>query len=106
MAAHGFRSQDNMPGLPSPPNQILQGEGFYISYNDADVAIYGDSTTALVVGQMERFHILNGDHRAGYADLVPRGLEACLGYFLAHTVDHNHRSDRLENTNDTSGPAL
>lgn len=35
----------------------------YISFNFADQHIYGDITTAIVIGQMQRFYILNGDHR-------------------------------------------
>ncbi|ABQ28941.1 hypothetical protein [Acidiphilium cryptum] len=49
------------------PNLILNGNGFYVSYNDFDRGIYGGDTTALVLGQMERFFILNGDHRGQYA---------------------------------------
>ncbi len=40
-------------------------EGFYISYNPSSKD-YGSDTTALVLGQMEAFLILNGDHRENY----------------------------------------
>lgn len=57
-------------------------EGFYVSYNSHDRDSYGDVTTALVLGQMEKFFILNGDHRAGYtAAAAEGGFEKCLEYF-------------------------
>ena len=64
------------------PNQVQEGEDFYISYNDYDIAIYGCATTALVKGQMEQFYILNGDHRKAYAPLIEKGFAACFDYFL------------------------
>ena len=77
------------------PNTIESGDGFYVSYNDVDGEIYGSDTTALVLGQMERFHILNGDHRRQYAEIIPDGLDACLAYFREHEDQINKRSDRL-----------
>lgn len=44
---------------------------------------------------MELFLILNGDHRAAYAPLVPLGFDACLEYFEAHPELVNKRSDAL-----------
>ena len=82
--------------IPSTPNLITQAADFYVSYNPVDVSIYGDVTTALVVGQMERFYILNGDHQAAYRDLIPQGFNACLDYFIEHIGEMNHRSDRPE----------
>lgn len=79
----------------STPNTITQGDGFYVSHNNVDGDIYGSETTALVIGQMERFYILNGDHRAAYRDLIPGGLDACLAYFRNHIGSANHRSDDL-----------
>ena len=35
-----------------PHNRTTDGDGFFISYNWRDIAIYGDETTAVVVGQM------------------------------------------------------
>ena len=69
-------------------------KGFYISYNSHDVSLYGDITTALVLGQMEKFLILNGDHRAGYAAATAEGgFEACLGYFKNNISQANKRSE-------------
>ncbi len=82
---------------PNTPNLVLDGDGFYVSYNDRDTHVYGCDTTALVVGQMERFYILNGDHRTQYAALVGAGLHACLAYFEDHLHQANHRSDVIEN---------
>lgn len=72
------------------PNSVMDGDGFYVSHNDRDYASYGCETTALVVGQMEKFYILKGDHRTAYAVLIGQGFEACLDYFksqpdLKHT---------------------
>lgn len=47
-------------------------EGFYVSYNSHDRDSYGDVTTALVLGQMQKFFILNGDHRAGIQPLLQK----------------------------------
>lgn len=41
-------------------NSTMDGNGFYISYNDHDIDTYGCKTTAFVIGQMEGFLILNG----------------------------------------------
>lgn len=75
------------------PNTTKSGDGFYVSYNAVDYAIYGSDTTALVIGQMESFHILNGDHQKAYQPLIPQGLDACMAYFEAHRDQINHRSD-------------
>jgi len=96
--------------LLSVPNSTMNGDGFYISYNDHDLSIYGCDTTALVIGQMERFFILNGDHRSAYAGLIGQGLDACLAYFEANPEARNKRSDsptRREQVKDldTPGPA-
>ena len=87
-------SQSRLVGF-SPLNAITPGDGFYVSYNDYDVGIYGTDTTAVVVGQMERFYILNGDHRSAYQGLIASGLDACLDYFRTNTDVVNFRSDRL-----------
>ena len=55
--------------------------GFYISYNNYDVDIYGSDTTALVLGQMEEFLILNGDHIEGYRKLSGLPFSEYLNYF-------------------------
>ena len=64
-------------------NSTMDGDGFYISYNDHDIDIYGCDTTSFVIGQMEGFLTLNGDHREAYSALIPLGFDACLAYFMA-----------------------
>jgi len=64
----------------------MDGNGFYISYNDHDIDTYGCKTTAFVIGQMEGFLILNGDHREAYSVLIPLGFDACLAYFMANVA--------------------
>ncbi len=55
--------------------------GFYISYNNHDVDIYGSDTTALVLGQMEEFLILNGNHVEEYRKLSGLPFSEYLNYF-------------------------
>jgi hypothetical protein len=82
--------------IPVPvPNSVIDGNGFYISYNAHDISIYGSDTTALVLGQMQRFYILAGDHRGQYAALIDRGFDACLDYFKAHATQAHGHSDKL-----------
>ena len=81
-------------GIPiSIPNTTYDGEGFYVSYNNRDGGIYGSDTTALVVGQMQSFYILNGDHRTGYGPLLAQGLGACLAYFRQNVAQMNKYSE-------------
>jgi hypothetical protein len=89
-----FKYNPPIPGYTPSPNALMHGDGFYVSYNAHDYAVYGSDTTALVFGQMQMFYILNGDHRAPYAELVSRGFDACLDYFKANIDRINHRSDQ------------
>ncbi|PGK51869.1 hypothetical protein CN918_29190 [Priestia megaterium] len=70
-------------------------DGFYISYNARDVAIYGSKTTALVLGQMQKFYILNGDHRKQYAELINQGFHKCLSYYKDNIHNANKNSESL-----------
>lgn len=81
-----------MPFYNSLPNYVLKADGFYISYNNADIDIYGEATTAIVIGQMEKFYILRGNHQQQYAKLMDKGLEACLLYFFEHMDEIHHYS--------------
>jgi hypothetical protein len=76
------------------PNTTMDGAGFYVSHNDHDTAIYGCETTALVLGQMERFYLLKGDHRRQYAERLALGFEACLDYYRANLADAHSFSDK------------
>ena len=82
-----------MTGLT--PNTVFDNgtDDFYISYNPTDIGIYGDVTTALVVGQMEYFYILNGNHRDEYRALLGKGFDACFAYFKKNAPRKNKRSD-------------
>ena len=77
------------------PNTVIDGDGFYVSFNDVDLSIYGSETTALVLGQMEKFFILKGDHRVQYELLIPQGFDACFSYFRSNSQLHHH-SDNIE----------
>ena len=71
-------------------------DGFYVSYNNYDRAIYGDVTTALVLGQMQKFYILNGNHSEQYKELIGQGFFKCLEYFKANINQANQFSDKIE----------
>jgi len=83
-------------------NSVLEAEGFYISWSaQALLSDSASSETALVVPNLARlfgrdFFILNGDHRAAYEALAPKGLAACLGYFREHEAEASSWSDVLE----------
>ena len=68
------------------PNQLLEGDGFCISYNPDTLSILGGlgagdvpEETALVKGS--QFFILNGDWRKHYERLLPDGWDACFSFF-------------------------
>lgn len=68
----------------------------YISYNFADDYIYGCDTTAIVIGQMQRFYILNGNHTN---ELKTKSFKECIDYFLDNSHLINKRSNKY-NEND------
>lgn len=70
-------------------------DGFYVSYNGYDVRIYGDVTTALVLGQMQKFFILNGDHREEYKRIIQDGFDKCMKYYMKNISLNNKYSDKL-----------
>lgn len=91
---HMLKMKDG-PRIPlHVPNDTLNGDGFYISYNNYDSAIYGSDTTALVVGQMEAFYILNGDHMGEYFRRIGEGFDACLDYFEENIDQINKHSEQ------------
>lgn len=69
-------------------------DGFYVSYNSYDTAIYGNTTTALVLGQMQKFYILNGNHSEEYKKIIKDGFEKCMKYFKRNIHQINKYSDR------------
>lgn len=82
-------------GIPfNVPNEIRQNsDQFYISYN-ASSRDYGCPTTALVIGNCEKFYILKGDHRQQYEEAET--LEACLNYFISHPELQHEYSDKMK----------
>lgn len=75
-------------------------DGFYISYNDYDLDVYGDVTTALVLGQMEKFYILNGNHTEAYRKLFNDGFYACFDYFKKNKKQISRFSDKWKEGED------
>ena len=72
-------------------------EHWYISHS-SNSGDYGCKTTALVLGQMEYFLILKGDHRQGFQDCIddpgrfPKTrLDACLEYVRANRDQFHER---------------
>jgi hypothetical protein len=79
----------------NPPNMICDpSPHWYISYNPSS-ADYGSVTTAIVLGQMEYFLVLNGDHRKALSDVIEdkpekpkRGMQTRLGRVLQYVRDN------------------
>lgn len=59
-------------------------DGFYISYNNYDTNIYGDVTTALVLGQMQKFYILRENHIKQYKKIIKENTSECFDKCLAY----------------------
>ena len=70
-------------------------DGFYVSYNNYDIAIYGDVTTALVLGQMQKFYILTGNHSKQYKELINQGFFKCFNYFKSNLNQAYIYSDKV-----------
>lgn len=78
------------------PNSAMHLNDFYLSYNDRDIGWYGCDTTAIVVGQMQLFLILNGDHRNPLSEVaLSEGLQGCIDYFVDHINLANHASEHI-----------
>lgn len=72
--------------LISVPNKVYDNDGYYVSYNNYDINIYGSDTTAIVIDKSSSFLILNGDHR-----------ESLKGLSLNEVCDYFHRNAHLKN---------
>jgi hypothetical protein len=70
-------------------------DGFYVSFDSYSRSAYGCDTTALVVGQMQKFYILKGDHRKQYAEIFNQGFDICLDYYKNNIADSHKYSDKL-----------
>ena len=71
---------------PNGLNWLLDGDGFYVSYNSNPCdgipcfkSDTGGAETALCYGG--EFKILNGDFRNDYETLAPQGLISCLEFY-------------------------
>lgn len=71
-------------------NIIVESMDHYISWNFADHEYYGSDTTAIVIGQMQRFYILNGDHRKALSN---KTFLECIAYFSENSQAINCKSD-------------
>ena len=75
------------------PNRVsAHSPDFYISYNSRDAEIYGCVPTAVVLGQMQRFYVLNGNHES---ELAGKPFDECLEYLHAHAAELNKYSEAL-----------
>lgn len=72
------------------PNTTINSKEHYLSYNYCDTDHYGSDTTAIVIGQMQRFYILNGNHMEQLKD---KTFEECIEYFLNNSSLKNKHSD-------------
>ena len=72
-------------------NCASDGEKHYVSYNWKDTEIYGSVTTAIVIGQMQRFYILDGNH---YEQLQGKTFEECIKYYQDNQKLINKRSNK------------
>lgn len=81
-------------GMPMHvPNEVMEvSKDFYISFN-ASSRDYGCPTTALVLGQGDKFYILCGDHRKAYAGMTT--FDECLTYYKSLPDQHHAYSDKL-----------
>ena len=64
--------------------KILQGNGFYISYNPLAASTDNIGETALVKefkNEQRKFYILNGDWSDSYKVIAPLGYKACKAFF-------------------------
>lgn len=85
-------STKTFDGIPClVPNVVEQHDkSFYVSYNNYDTGIYGSDTTAIVLNDMSRFTILNGDHRKNLKGFsYPEAIE----YAMQHEEQINKYSD-------------
>lgn len=83
-----------MMNLPKPNHIINDYTDYYVSYNnvDTDPDLYGCDTTAIVLGNMEKFLILNGDHRG---QLKGKPIEFAIQYFKDNIDLKNFRSESV-----------
>jgi len=73
-----------------PFNQVLEGKGFFISYNPRPGQMFGgwvaddggDETALVRTGKgRNTYYILNGDFRKDYEKLINDGFVACKKFY-------------------------
>ncbi|WP_090739327.1 hypothetical protein [Paenibacillus sp. Mc5Re-14] len=79
--------------LTMEPNITNEFKGFYISHNPYESA-YGGETTALILGQGQRFYILKGDHRKEYQGFLSSFTE-CMNYYCNNPNKLERFSDNI-----------
>lgn len=83
-----------IPGLFGGGNRVLDGEGFYISYNANPgggfslFAADGESGDETALVKDGTFYILNGDFCDDYERLAPDGFDACLSFYDEKKAEH------------------
>lgn len=86
-----------MKFIKNQRNEVLIGEGFYISFNKEVCSLINDTLmnifglteqpeeTALCIENKDKsinsYLILNGDFREQYKKLAPKGLDACVEFY-------------------------
>ncbi len=79
------REWQEMHGSSYSTNYVLEGDGFYISYNPDFsgfshwVSDDGSDETALC--KDGKYFILNGDFRDRYEEIIDQGFEACFDFY-------------------------
>jgi hypothetical protein len=83
-------------------NEVLEGQGFYISYKEHPYLSDGGSAeTALIEIKgifKDTFRILNGDFRKQYEKLISKGFKACLKFYNKNKEKDNSTWSMEEST--------
>jgi hypothetical protein len=91
-----FVYQTAKPGTITAQNSVFSFSNFYLSYNDRDVGLFGCDTTSIVLGQMQLFLTLNGDHKQALSAIATSdGLQGCIDYFIDNIDQANKRSEHV-----------
>jgi hypothetical protein len=67
-------------------NTVLDGEGFYISYNSnpcSSLGFFGSDNHSAETALCKdgKFFILNGDYRKEYSERIDKGFDACKEFY-------------------------
>lgn len=67
--------------INNAPNEVIRGEGYYVSYNPGPWLGESDET-ALV--KDDKFYILNGDWRKEYKEVNGKGFDKAYEIFMGN----------------------